>query len=103
MIARVDANADGMPDLSAQSTAVAILGVVAVSASASAWLALRRLRLAHAALHISEAKELERVETDQKMDADRRLAGDLAHDLNDLLTAITGHTELANAYLSCPD
>jgi CheY-like chemotaxis protein len=79
--------------------AVAILGAIAVSASASAWLALRRLRLARAALQISETKELERVKTDQKMDADRRLAGDLAHDLNDLLTAITGHTELLIASL----
>ena len=33
------------------------------------------------------------------MEADSRLAGDVAHDLNDLLTAITGHTELLIASL----
>jgi len=79
--------------------AIATLGVITTIAIAIAWLARRRARLVRTALHASEAKEIGRIEVDQKMDADRRLAGDIAHDLNDLLTAITGHTELLIASL----
>lgn len=79
--------------------AIAVLGIVGAIAIAIAWLALRRVRLTRAALHTSEVKEIGRAELDQRMDADRRLAGDIAHDLNDLLTAITGHTELLIASL----
>jgi CheY-like chemotaxis protein len=79
--------------------AIALLGMVTAIAIAIAALTLRRVRIARAALQVSEAKEIARVAIDQKMDADRRLAGDIAHDLNDLLTAITGHTELLIASL----
>jgi CheY-like chemotaxis protein len=41
-----------------------------------------------------EAKHFERAELDRKIEADGRIAGDIARHLDDLLTAITLHTEL---------
>src|SRR5580693_9154877 len=42
------------------------------------------------------------VQQGQKLEAVGRLASDIGHDLNDLLTSITGHTELLIANLT-PD
>jgi two-component system cell cycle sensor histidine kinase/response regulator CckA len=74
--------------------AIALLGALTSIAIAVACLAILRARAARSALRASEAKHLESAELDRKIEAGSRLAGDVAHDLNDLLTAITGHTEL---------
>lgn len=72
--------------------AVGVAIAVAYKASASA-------RVAREALSASEARHRDTIERAQTMEAGTRLAGDVAHDLNDLLTAITGHTELLIASL----
>jgi two-component system cell cycle sensor histidine kinase/response regulator CckA len=74
--------------------AIALLGALTSIAIAVACLAIVRARAARTALRASEAKHRESAELDRKIEAGSRLAGDVAHDLNDLLTAITGHTEL---------
>jgi CheY-like chemotaxis protein len=74
--------------------AIALLGALASIAIAVACLAILRARAARTALRASEAKHRESAELGRKIEAGSRLAGDVAHDLNDLLTAITGHTEL---------
>jgi two-component system cell cycle sensor histidine kinase/response regulator CckA len=74
--------------------AILLLGAVAFIAVAVALVAALRARAARAALGASEAKQRESLELARKMEEGSRLAGDVAHDLNDLLTAITGHTEL---------
>jgi two-component system cell cycle sensor histidine kinase/response regulator CckA len=79
--------------------AIAVLGALAVIAIAVACVATLRARAARAALRACEATHRESVERERKMEAGSRLAGDVAHDLNDLLTAITGHTELLIASL----
>jgi len=79
--------------------AIALLGVVTSIAIAAACVATLRARAARAALRAGDQKHGESVERARKMEADSRLAGDVAHDLNDLLTAITGHTELLIASL----
>jgi len=81
------------------SVAIAVLGALTLIAIAVACAATVWARAARAALRASEAKHRESVELARKMEADGRLAGDVAHDLNDLLTAITGHTELLIASL----
>jgi signal transduction histidine kinase len=81
------------------SVAIAVLGVLTSIAIAVACVAAMWARVARAALRASEAKHRESVELARKMEAGSRLAGDVAHDLNDLLTAITGHTELLIASL----
>ena len=73
--------------------AIALIGVTAV-AIAMAYAATLRARTARNALRASEEKYQESVELARKMEASSRLAADVAHDVNDLLTAITGHTEL---------
>jgi two-component system, cell cycle sensor histidine kinase and response regulator CckA len=88
-----------------------------LAALAAGVVAVTRLRAAQAALGASEktcrqleetCRQFERparggttarapdqdVDQTQQLEAVGRLAGDIAHDLNDLLTAITGHTEL---------
>jgi signal transduction histidine kinase/CheY-like chemotaxis protein len=74
--------------------AVAVLAVIAIAVSSAM---MRRLRAAKAALHACEAKHRESVERERRMESTNQMAGDVAHDLNDLLTAIAGHTELLMA------
>jgi signal transduction histidine kinase/CheY-like chemotaxis protein len=74
--------------------AIALLGTLTCLAIAVACVATLRTRAARTALRVSEAKHRESIELGRKMEAGSRLAGDVAHDLNDLLTAIAGHTEL---------
>jgi two-component system cell cycle sensor histidine kinase/response regulator CckA len=81
------------------SIAFASLGAVTAIAIAVAWLAVVRARAARLALAISEARHGDAAERDRQIEAGSRLAADVAHDLNDLLTAITGHTELLIAGL----
>jgi two-component system, cell cycle sensor histidine kinase and response regulator CckA len=78
---------------------IAFLGALALIAIALTCLATLRARAARAALRSCQATHLESVERARKMEAGSRLAGDVAHELNDLLTAITGHTELLIASL----
>jgi two-component system cell cycle sensor histidine kinase/response regulator CckA len=79
--------------------AIALLSVVAFTAIVVACVTTLRARAARAALSVSEAKHRESGERDRKAEADSRLAGDVVHDLSDLLTAITGQTELLSASL----
>ncbi len=79
--------------------AIAVLGAVTSIAIAAACVATRRARAARAALRAGDQRHSESVELARTMEADSRLAGDVAHDLNDLLTAITGHAELLIASL----
>jgi two-component system cell cycle sensor histidine kinase/response regulator CckA len=79
--------------------AIAVLGALTSIAIAVACVATLRARAAQAALRANEAKQRESGELVRKMEASGRLAGDVAHDLNDLLTAITGSTELLIAGL----
>jgi two-component system cell cycle sensor histidine kinase/response regulator CckA len=82
-----------------EPVAIALLGAVAFIAIAAACVAALQVRAARAVLRASEAKHRDSVELDRKMEAGSRLAGDVAHDLNDLLTAITGYSELLIAGL----
>jgi two-component system cell cycle sensor histidine kinase/response regulator CckA len=80
------------------AVAIALLTVTLI-AIAVAYVATRRARTAGAALRASDQKHGDNVERARRMEAGNRLAGDLAHDVNDALTAITGHTELLIASL----
>jgi CheY-like chemotaxis protein len=81
------------------SIAIALLGAVTAIAIAAAYAATLRARAARVALLASEKKYGESVELVRKMEASSQLASDVAHDVNDLLTAITGHSELLIASL----
>ena len=81
------------------SIAIALLGAVTALAVAAAYAATLRARAARAALLASEKKYGESVELVRKMEASSQLATVVAHDVNDLLTAITGHSELLIASL----
>jgi CheY-like chemotaxis protein len=74
--------------------AIVLLGALTSIAIAVACVAVLRTRAARTALRASEARHRESVELDVKIEAGSRLAGDVARDLDDLLTAITGHAEL---------
>jgi CheY-like chemotaxis protein len=80
---------------------VVLAGLLLVAAVAAS-IAIRRARAAERLLGASVLHDRDRVELDQKAQADGRLARDISHDLNDLLTAIMGHTELLIASLD-PD
>jgi CheY-like chemotaxis protein len=79
-----------------------VLALLLVAAVTAACLAVARARAAQAQLGASLTRDRDRVELDQKAQADGRLARDISHHLNDLLTAIVGHTELLIASLD-PD
>ena len=93
-----------------------VVGVAAVLAAVAAVVATARARRAEAAVHASEEayRQLtdrhtapgaagmardEKLRHAQIMDAIGRKAGDVAHDFNDLLAAITGRAELLIATL----
>jgi len=78
------------------SATIAWLSVVTFIAIAAAWGATLRARAARRA---GDQKQVESAELTRIVEADSRLADDVAHDLNDLLTAITGHAELLIASL----
>jgi CheY-like chemotaxis protein len=80
---------------------VVLAGLLLVAALAAS-IAISRARAAETRLGASVLHDRDRVELDQKAQADGRLARDISHDLNDLLTAIMGHTELLIASLD-PD
>ena len=81
--------------------AMALLGVLKLISIAItvARAATVRARAAGAALSACEEKARKSAELARKMEAGNRHAGDAAHDLNDLLTAIAGHSELLIASL----
>ena len=79
--------------------AIVLLGVVTSIAIAVACVATLRARAARAVLHASDRQQRESVELARKMEAACRLAGAVAHDVTDLLTAIAGHAELLIASL----
>ena len=79
--------------------AIALLGAVTSIAIAAACVATLRARAARAALRAADQQHGESVELARTIEATSRLAGDVAHDLNDLLTAITGRAELLIASL----
>jgi CheY-like chemotaxis protein len=83
--------------------ALGVLGALALIAIAGACVATLRARAASAALRASEAKYLESVERNRKMEAASQLAGDVAHDLDDLLTVITERIESLIASPYPPD
>ena len=84
------------------STALVVLGIVALIAVIVAAAAMWQVRVARGALAASrqqDANRIDRDESDRLREADSRIAADVAHDLGDLLTAVTGHTELLIASL----
>jgi CheY-like chemotaxis protein len=76
--------------------AIALLGAVASIAIAVALVAIRQARAARRA---GDQKRVESIDLARTVEADSRLADDVAHGLNDFLTAITGHAELLIASL----
>ena len=78
---------------------LAVLGALLLAGLA---IVMRQVRAARAALRACEetaGHRTELVDLERTIEADGRLAGDAAHDLNDLLTAIVGNTELLIASL----
>ena len=82
------------------SVPIAVCGAVACVAIGAACAATWRARAARTARRAGDQARGERVELARTLEADSRLASDVAHDLNDLLTAITGHAELLIASLA---
>jgi two-component system cell cycle sensor histidine kinase/response regulator CckA len=78
---------------------ITALGFVTSIAVVVAVVQTRRARAVRALLRATEARQRESLESDHKMEAISRVAADIAHHLNDLLTAISGHTELLIASL----
>ena len=85
--------------LIASVVVIALLVAVTCAALFVAYKAAGAARLAQEAVSTSEERYRTSVERAKTMEGGSRLAGDVAHDLNDLLTAITGHTELLIASL----
>ena len=81
------------------SVPIAVCGAVAFIAIGAACAAIWRARATRAALRARDQEQGKSVELARTLEADSRLAGDVAHDLNDLLTAISGHAELLIANL----
>ena len=79
--------------------AIALLGAVTSIAIAVACVATLRARAAQAALRVSDRQHGKSVELARRIEAASRFASDVAHDVNDLLTAIVGHAELLIASL----
>ena len=79
--------------------AIALLGAVTAIAIAVACMATLRARAARVELRARDRQHGESVELARKMAATSRLAGDVAHDVTDRLTAIAGHAELLIASL----
>ena len=77
--------------------AITMCAVVAIIAIAVSCAAMLRLRATSAALRACEAERRDSVERERGLESSNRMTGDVAHDLNDLLTAIAGHTELLMA------
>ena len=73
---------------------MAALGVVAAAAIAAAGIAIGWGRAARASCRADKAQHDQRVEA---LEAGSRLAADLAHDLDNLLTAVAGQAELLMA------
>jgi len=68
--------------------AIALLGALTSIAIAVAWVATLRARAARVELRARDRQHGESAELARKMEATSRLAGDVAHDVTDLLTAI---------------
>lgn len=73
--------------------AIALLGAVTIIAIAAAGVAIRQARAARAALRAGDQKHGQNIEPPRPMEADTALAAEVAHDLTDLLTAITEHAD----------
>jgi two-component system cell cycle sensor histidine kinase/response regulator CckA len=82
---------------------IPFLALIVVIALTVTVVAVAQARAARAALRASEEARGQVVPLPQNMESVARLAGDIAHDLNDLLTAIIGHTELLIAHLPRAD
>ena len=79
--------------------AIAVMCAVTFIAIAVACVAMFRARAARAALRARDRQQGESAGLARQMEATSRLAGDVAHDVTDLLTAIAGHAELLIASL----
>jgi two-component system cell cycle sensor histidine kinase/response regulator CckA len=79
--------------------AIGLLAASTIIAVAVAGVAMMRNRAMRAALQGSVAAAGARAEFAGQAESHRRLAGDVAHHLTDMLTSITGHTELLIAGL----
>jgi two-component system cell cycle sensor histidine kinase/response regulator CckA len=75
-----------------------LCGITSIVMTAAAGAATWRARIARRAVRAPQ-KRAQDVDLAKAMEADSRLASGIAHDLNDLLTAITGHAELLIASL----
>jgi CheY-like chemotaxis protein len=78
---------------------IALLGIVTAIATVVACVATLRARAARVELRARDRQHGESVELARTMAATRRLAGDVARDVTDLLTAITRRAELLIAGL----
>jgi CheY-like chemotaxis protein len=81
---------------------IVLLAAFSLAVFVVAWVVTRRTRAAAAGPRVSVDTDRDRIACgglDGKMEADGQRVGEIAHDLNDLLTAITGHTELLIASL----
>jgi signal transduction histidine kinase len=82
---------------------IAILALITVVALVGAALAVVQARAARTALRAAGAAPRQTAAAPEELEMVGRLAGDIAHDLNDLLTGITGYTELLIARIPRAD